>query len=278
MNDSSLQQKWLQTANGKICYYLAKQFDDRPTVIFLHGLSANHTTWKTIFEKFRDFNLNYLAPDLRGHGHSDKSKKRRLYKFSVFTDDLKQIIEKENLSKVVLVGYSFGGSIALDYAIKYPTTVEGLVLISANHVNPLKYKKINFLTPLGYIFLNLLAWLLIWQKRKNYYYFDQATARGYWQSTFKGFTTMPITINLWLLSELANLNLSHQLAKITCPTLIVKSQADPFLSPAEAKDMNQKIKNSKIIILEDRTHFLASRCQEKIAKIISDFLKEQKII
>lgn len=278
MNDSSLQQKWLQTANGKICYYLAKQFGDRPTVIFLHGLSANHTTWKAIFEKFRDFNLNYLAPDLRGHGHSDKSKKRRLYKFSVFTDDLKQIIEKENLSKIVLVGYSFGGSIALDYAIKYPTTVEGLVLISANHVNPLKYKKINFLTPLGYIFLNLLAWLLIWQKRKNYYYFDQATARGYWQSAFKGFTTMPVTINLWLLSELANLNLSHQLAKITCPTLIVKSRADPFLSPAEAKDMNKKIKNSKIIILEDRTHFLASRCQEKIAKIISDFLKEQKII
>lgn len=275
MNKPLFQQKWLQTSNGNICYFLNNEFADRPTSVFLHGLSSNHTTWIKAMTKLKNLKINSLAPDLRGHGHSDKAKKRFLYRLPVFTQDLKQLIETEKLSKIILVGYSFGGFIALDYAIKYPESVAILVLISTNHVNPLKYKKINFLTPLAYGFLNLLAWLLIWQKRKNYYYFDQATAKDYWQSTFKGFTTMPLSINFWMLSEVAHLDFSQQIGQIACPTLIIKASADPFLSDKEASEMAGKIKNSKIVTIEEPTHFLASRFQEKIIKVIADFLQEK---
>lgn len=277
MSESRLQQKWLQTDNGKICYFLNQPPNNQPTLVLLHGLSSNHTTWSETISFFQK-KLNCLTPDLRGHGHSDKTKKRSLYKILVFGEDLKRIIEIEKLSKVILVGYSFGGFIALDYVIKYPESVEALILISTNHVNPLKYKKINFLTPLAYGALNVLAWLLLWQKRKNYYYFDQATASGYWQSTLKGYTTMPLSINLWMLSQAAYLNFDKEISQITCPTLIIKASKDPFLSDKEANEIAEKIHNSKLVTIDEPTHFLASRYQEKIIKVIEDFLKEKNLL
>ena len=246
MNEQFLQQKWLQTGNGKICYFFSQEFENRPTAVFIHGLSSNHTTWLAATDALREQKLNYLMPDLRGHGYSDKTKRRNLYKFSVFGDDLKKIIEKEKLSQIILIGYSFGGYIALDYAIKNSFSPLALILISANHVNPLKYTKINFLTWPIFGILNLLAWLFLWQRRKKYYYYNQSTATGYWHSTFKGFTTMPISLNFWMLSEIANLDLSRDLAKIVCPTLIIKSKSDPFLSQTEADDMLSKIKSANL--------------------------------
>lgn len=278
MNDPAIQQKWLQTANGKICYFQNSEFAGRPTVVLLHGLSANHTTWLAAMRALKEMEFNSLAPDLRGHGHSDKTKKKSLYKFSVFTEDLKQIFEAEKLSNVILVGYSFGGFIALDYTIKYPSGVTSLILISTNHVNPFRYQKINFLTPLAWGALNLLAWLLLWQKRKNYYYFDQSASRGYWDSALKGYTTMPLAINFWMLAEVANLDFRRQIGQITCPTLIIKSQSDPFVSPKEAQDIIDKIKDSKLVVLEENTHFLASRFQEKIIKVIMEFLKGKSLM
>lgn len=278
MNDSLLQQKWLQTANGKICYYLAKQFGNRPTIVLLHGLSANHTTWLPAIKKFQEAKFNILAPDLRGHGFSDKTKKRASYRLPVFADDLDMILKKEGLKKIILIGYSFGGYVALQYALSHPQSLAALVLISTNHVSPLKYRGLGFLNPLAYTFLNGLAWLLFWQKRKNYYYFDQRTAKGYWQTTLTGLTTMPLTINFWMLSESLKIDFSRFLEKITCPSLILRGHKDPFLNLKEALKMAETIKDSKLVVLGDSSHFLASEHQEKIIEAIFNFLKEKKIL
>jgi pimeloyl-ACP methyl ester carboxylesterase len=278
MNSLAIEQKWLEGANGKICYFLNKNFENRPTAVFLHGLSANHTTWDNLVQELNRFQLNILLLDLRGHGHSDKSKKRNLYKIPVFTEDLKEIIEKENLSQIILFGYSFGGFIALDYTIKYPKSVATLILISANHTNPLRYMHLNLLTWPAYGAANLLAWLLIWQKRKKYYYFNQATDLGYWRSTLKGYLTMPLSINLWMLSENAHIDFSQDLGKIACPTLIIKSRSDHLVSQAETADMARKIKFSKSVVMDETSHYLASRHQTMISGVIIDFLREKNII
>ncbi len=107
MNNKNL--KFVETQKGKIYYFLAKSYPMRPTVVFLHGLSANHTTWIAIFKKFQELGLNCLAPDLRGHGFSDKPKKRSLYHLPVFADDLNLILKNEGLEKVPLYSSSIFG-------------------------------------------------------------------------------------------------------------------------------------------------------------------------
>ncbi|MCX6731891.1 MAG: alpha/beta hydrolase [Candidatus Parcubacteria bacterium] len=278
MNDSLLQQKWFQTANGKICYYLAKQFERRPTVVLLHGLSANHTTWLPAIQKFQEAKFNVLALDLRGHGFSDKTKKRALYRLPVFSDDLDMILKKEDLKKIILIGYSFGGYVAFQYALSHPQSLIALVLVSANHVSPLKYRGLGFLNLFIYFLLNGLARLFFWQGRKNYYYFNQANAKGYWQSALLGLRTMPLTINFWMLSESFKINFSRDLEKITCPVLILRGRKDPFLNLKEALKMAEAIRDSKLAVLDESSHFLASRHQEKMTEAIFDFFREKNIL
>ncbi len=268
-----MKEKFIETNNGEIFYYTDVLSSESPTVVFLHGLSSNHTTWLNAAEILHKNNINSIAPDLRGHGLSDKTKKSPLYSFGVFSDDIKKIIDNEGLSKIILVGYSYGGSIAIDFTIRYPEIVDGLILISANHVSPFKYRGINFLSLPAYYFLNALAFLFLWQSRKNYYYYKQGQSKGYWHSVWVGLNTMPLTVNFWMLSRMMLINFKNKISLIKAPTLIVRAKNDPFLTEAETNDMAKSIKNAKIIIPEHSSHFLASRSQNEIAEIIVSFIK-----
>ncbi len=269
-----LQKKSIQTKEGEIFYFSDNDFLGRPTIIFLHGLSSNHTTWINIMATLKEHKYNSLALDLRGHGYSDKRKKKSIYKWSTFSEDLEQIIEEEKLVNFILVGYSFGGEVAIDYTLKYPSSPRGIILISTNYVNPFQYKKISFLRPVIAAGAHLLAWLLIWQKRKKYLYYEHREAVGYWDSTFDGLKTMPLSVNLWMLLMMGSLDFRGKLGQITCPVRMVVAKGDPFVSSRETEDMQKEFKNAEIIVSKNTSHFVASAAQTEVAEILLNFLKQ----
>jgi pimeloyl-ACP methyl ester carboxylesterase len=270
------QKLYFNTNIGKIFYCLNNVFANRPMIVFLHGLSANHTTWLKIMEMLHQKQYNSLAIDLRGHGYSDKTRQRFLYTFDVFREDLEALRQYLKIENFVLIGYSVGGIIALNYAVKYNKHLAGLVLISSNHVNPLTYKHLTILTPICILLLNILAFIFRWQKDRKII-FEQRKARSYWHAVWLGFQSMPITLQFWILQEILKINLKDQIHKIQVPTLIIRASEDYFLSQQEVQDMLKKINYSSIIIPQHSTHFLASLAQEEITKIILQFL-EQKLL
>ncbi len=276
MVNQNIKEKWIDTGRGKIYYYQNLSFDHRPTVVFLHGLSSNHTTWLNIMNALEECQYNCLALDMRGHGLSDKSKIKSLYELAVFSDDIKKIIEIENIRKFILVGYSFGGTIALDYATRNKADLAGLIIISAGYTNPFKYRKLNFLKPLFTVLLNFLAFILIWQKRKKYYYYIHGASNGYWNSVWKGLITMPLSVNFWMLIQASSANFKKNLSRITVPALIVRGKKDPFLTRAEAEDMIKIMPDAKLIISDNPSHFVASHAQREVCEIIINFLRSNK--
>jgi len=270
--------KRLNTGEGEICYDVKGGFTDRPTALFLHGLSANHTTWEKTAETLCKLKINCVLPDLRGHGHSDKKKKKSLYTFKRFSRDIELILRNEKIEKVIIVGYSFGGSLALDFSLRYPERIAGLVLLSANHVNPLKYWRLPFFIPLAKIGIGLLSYLVIWQKRKQYSYYRPLSSKGYWKSVWLGFKTMPWSINLWMLLMMGRLDLKGKLAKIKAPVWIVHASRDPFVSQAEIKDMTVSLPSAREIVSKNHNHFLATAAADEMTEIIISFLKKNSFI
>jgi len=273
MPDTYPQKKYADTQNGKIFYWLDDSFSGQPFVILLHGLSSNHTTWLKTMGALRENRYNCLALDLRGHGYSDKTKNKNLYQLAVLSDDLRQIISDEQIKNFILVGYSFGGQIAIDYSAKYPDDPKGLILISVNHAPPLNYLRLNFLTPLLSGGLNLLAALLSWQERQEYHYYEHGKAVGYWDSVWDGLRTMPISVNFWLLAQVIKINLKNEIKQIKVPTVFVCGQNDAFITQKEISDMTQAIPGSKLIISKNPSHFVGTNSQDETTKIIIDFLK-----
>ncbi|MEE8345832.1 MAG: alpha/beta hydrolase [Dehalococcoidia bacterium] len=95
-------------------------------VIFLHGLASNARIWDLtaplLARRFR-----ILALDQRGHGLSDKPDSG--YDFQAVTADLHAFIKALGLRRPGLVGHSWGGNVALQFAADHPDAVSRLALV-----------------------------------------------------------------------------------------------------------------------------------------------------
>lgn len=276
MNHGYLTQKTLQTESGKIIYYADMSFPGRPTAILLHGLSSNHTTWLNIMDVLHGNGYNSIAPDLRGHGFSDQTKNKKLYELPVFSADVGAIAKQENISNLVVVGYSFGGGVGIDYADRHPERVNGLILISVNHKKPLGYMGLGFLTPIISGFFDLSATLLSWQKRTNYHYYEHGKAVGYWDSVLDGLRTMPVSVNFWMLARTVSINLADAIRRIKIPTVIIYGKHDAFVTQAEIDDMSCAMPAAEVVVSGHPSHFVGTNSQDEIAEVIVNFLKHHE--
>lgn len=263
----------IDTGEGEIYYWSSEHFPGHPTIICLHGLSANHTTWDSLASALSEEKYNCLALDIRGHGKSDKTINRSFYRWERLREDLESIIKKEKLSKIFLVGYSFGGTMALDFGVNAPGVISGLVLFSTNHFSPLRTKTIFWLNRPVYAFLRAMSFLFSFRKKQEFVYYDPSRNSGYWQSTFDGLKTMPAAVNLWLLSMLAKIDLSQRVKEINCPAILVFSKGDFFLGQEEIDMMIAAMPQAESKMLFGRSHFIATEQKEEVAATVIDFIK-----
>ncbi|MHA1520966.1 MAG: alpha/beta fold hydrolase [Promethearchaeota archaeon] len=104
------------------------------TIMFVHGFAGCAETWEYQINAFTDYHI--IIPDLRGHGQSDAPDSD--YTMEELVDDLYTITQTLDFpEKFVLVGHSFGGSICVEFATKYPELLEKLVLLSTAGEYPL---------------------------------------------------------------------------------------------------------------------------------------------
>src|SRR5215813_11462992 len=98
------------------------------TLVFIHGFGGQASQWHYQLQKFSMEN-RVIALDLRGHGLSDKPS--RGYEMTQLLADIETALDvlKVN-SKFVLIGHSFGGAIAAEYAAAHPEQIESLILIA----------------------------------------------------------------------------------------------------------------------------------------------------
>ncbi len=264
-------QKTIETKQGEIAYFSSIIDHSKPAIVLLHGLSSNHSTWNLTMRKLHDLGWNVIALDLRGHGFSDKTRKRKFYSILQNREDISSILKAERIQNVFLVGYSWGGSLAIDYAVHNNKSVKGLVLVSTSYKKI--YSNIPFLNLFGQIFLIILGYLLSWQKREEYHYFNHENSETYWTSTFSGLSIMPISVNFWMLAEALSADFKKEISKITFPTLILYGSNDAFVSKKDISYMQQVIPNSKVICIESKNHYLAGEQQEAVSSELINFFK-----
>ncbi len=174
---------------------------------------------------------------------------------------------KARNDKVILIGHSFGGRIAIKFSAKYPEKVKYLILTGAAGIkHPLTVKqKIFFLAAkIGKTFFSLplankaekLAQKLLYRaaREKDYY-----KAQGIMKETFKK-----------VIAE----DLTPYLEKITNPTLLVWGKNDRSTPLSDAFIMKEKIKKCELVVVEDANHGLPYKNAEEFSKITSTFIKK----
>jgi pimeloyl-ACP methyl ester carboxylesterase len=104
-----------------------------PPLVFLHGVLGSHRIWANLAADLARDHL-VVAPDLFGHGASDKSTGD--YSLGAHAATVRDLLDHLGLKVVTLVGHSLGGGIAMEFAYLFPERVCGLVLVASGGLGP----------------------------------------------------------------------------------------------------------------------------------------------
>lgn len=99
-----------------------------PALLLLHGLACDHTTWAPVVDRLAE-RFTVIAPDFLGHGRSDKP--RADYTVAGYANGMRDLLTVLGIDKVTVVGHSFGGGVAMQFAYQFPERTERLMLLNA---------------------------------------------------------------------------------------------------------------------------------------------------
>jgi pimeloyl-ACP methyl ester carboxylesterase len=98
-----------------------------PALLLLHGLACDSSTWADVIPGLSQ-HFTVIAPDLLGHGESDKPNAD--YSLGGYANGMRDLLTILGIDKVTVVGHSFGGGVAMQFAYQFPDRTARVVLVS----------------------------------------------------------------------------------------------------------------------------------------------------
>jgi non-heme chloroperoxidase len=106
-----------------------------PTIVFIHAWSQSHLGWAPQFQGELASTFRLISFDHRGHGESDKPVSLAAYTDQqLWADDVAAVLDAAKVERAVLVPWSLGGVVALDYIARHGTQrVAGINFVAAGN-------------------------------------------------------------------------------------------------------------------------------------------------
>src|SRR5450755_667553 len=99
-----------------------------PVLLLLHGMAGSSLTWVLAMTLLQS-DYTVLAPDFLGHGASEKPLGD--YSLGNLATVMRDLLNLLGIDRVTVVGQSFGGGVAMQFAYQFPERCERLVLVDA---------------------------------------------------------------------------------------------------------------------------------------------------
>jgi pimeloyl-ACP methyl ester carboxylesterase len=254
-----------------------------PVLLLLHGIAGSSGTWLAVMRLLQD-DYTVLAPDFLGHGKS--AKPLGDYSLGNHASGIRDFLHMLDIERVTVVGQSFGGGVALQFAYQFPELCERLVLVDAGglgrevslllrlitlpaveYVMPVLFPRfargwgdpvVRFLGNRGV--RNARA-IEMWRAYRS------LTEHENRQAFFR---TMRAVIDPGgqSVSAMSRLYLAAHL-----PTLIVWGEQDRIIPVAHAYQAHQAIPNSRLEIMAGVGHFPHAEEPLHFVEILRDFLR-----
>ena len=114
-----------------LAYEKAGRKDSEATLVFLHGSTMTKEGMLPLAKEFGDYNC--VVFDLTAHGQSAGEEPEEVSIFAENVEDTVKELQKQKVisEKVILLGYSMGGAITCEIAIRKNLELAGIVLLSS---------------------------------------------------------------------------------------------------------------------------------------------------
>lgn len=225
-------------------------------IFILHGWTYSLEKWQPILKLIREMSPELTMLNVPGL----TSKNDNAWTIEDYINWLKDILKKEK-NKVILIGHSNGGRIAMNFAIKYPEKVEKLILIDSAGIYhnelPLVLKRVIFK-----IFAKLGTPLRNFSLLRNAFY-KLVGEKDYNDANPNMKQTM---------LNMLNSDKLLKPEKVQAPTLIFWGREDKTTPLSDGKLMHKLIKDSKLEIIENAGHSPQYTDSLEVVNLIADFI------
>jgi len=220
-------------------------------VVLLHGWGQNIEMMKPIGNALqKEFNVTIV--DLPGHGESEEP----LFPWEVsdYVECIKALLDELKINNPILIGHSFGGKVSLLYASKYKTSK--LVLFGSPFKREIE--KLSLKTKV----LKSLKKVPVLNKLEGF-------AKKHMGST--DYRNASDTMRKILVNTV-NLDITEEVKKIKCPTLIVWGTLDEAVPVQRAYELESLIEDAGVVIYENCTHYAYLENLNQTINILYSFL------
>ncbi len=250
-------------------------------ILCLHGHPGTGRSL-SVFTRHLSKRFQTIAPDLRGYGDS---RTQQDFLMIDHLTDLEAVLDRYNVSRCLVLGWSLGGILAVELALKFPERVSGLVLVATSarpwgDHPPISWQD-NIYTGITAI-LNRLQPGWQWNidtfgKRSlfrhlvqthtpaTYEYLANEAMIAYLKTS--GFATRSLNVALQQgYNRLSDLN------KIQCPSLVLAGEKDRHITAASSREMVRSLQNCEFHCYPNTAHLLPWEIPDQILGDIDRWL------
>ncbi|MCC6179683.1 MAG: alpha/beta fold hydrolase [Chloroflexi bacterium] len=255
---------------------------EKPVAFVLHGgPGGDHSGFKPAFSPLAD-KMQLVYIDHRGQGRSARGPKET-YTLDNNVEDLEALRQYLGLGKIVVIGVSYGGMVALTYASRYPGNVSHLIAV---------------VTAPSYRFLDRAKQILAERGTSE----QQAMCEILWQGAFENEEQLrayydvmgplyslkhdpekarerrnraiqsPDALNVGFGGFLRTWDVTDDLPKITAPTLVIAGRHDWICPPEFSEEIARKIPNADLRIFENSSHSVTADEHQAFIDVVRGFV------
>jgi len=256
--------------NDIILYY--ETYGNGPPLMLVAGLASDSQSWQPILPELAN-NYTVIVPDNRGVGRTEPQDIG--LSMELMAGDCLALAQHLGLDKINLLGHSMGGQIAMEMAIRYPQSVDKLVLAATCSKNP---ERNNLLFNDWAVSLENGMDSRPWFRELFYWIFS----RKFFENEIAVETAVEFAINYPWPQEAAgfrnqveaikSFDCTNKLSGIRSKTLVVSGEYDILIPPEISKAMAGEIPDAAFSIINDAAHSIHMEQGERFIDCVLRFL------
>jgi proline iminopeptidase len=255
---------------------------ERPTAFLLHGgPGGDHSGFKPGYSPLAE-RMQLVYVDHRGQGRSARGLKET-YTLDNNVDDLEALRQHLGLDKVVVIGVSYGGMVALAYAARYPESVSHLVAVVTTPSYRFLDRAKAILAEKGtdeQRAMGDILWAGAFENEEQlleYYrvmgplYSLKFDAEKAAESRARGIRSVD-AINEGFGGFLRTYDVTGELHKVTAPTLVIAGRHDWICPVDQSEEIARLIPHADLRIFENSSHSVAADEHDALMDVIKGFV------
>lgn len=259
------------------------------TILFVHGLGHSQLAWQQNIQKLSE-QFKCIAIDLPGNGYSSNGDYP--YSMDFFAESIHSFIKAKKLNNVFVCGHSMGGQIALTLALKYPKSLDGLVLCA-----PAGFEVFNDWEKNLYrstmLFMDLISNEENSLKKaiQSSFYIVPDNVQPFIHQLTQNLRAQPLPSYRRMIEMCINSMLDEpvydRLSEITLPVQIIFGEKDSmipnkFIHPIStallAKEVSLKFQNGELELIPQCGHFVQWEKASRVNSSIRHFIIMKKVV